>query len=75
MKTKDNSKVVIGYGVSKQSNSVIFSCVDTNCLFHKQIPVFVIDEDIYDERPSIVIGTVDKFAMLAWQPKIRSILV
>ena len=73
VKTKDNSKVVIGYGVSKQSNSVIFSCVDTNCLFHKQIPVFVIDEDIYDERPSIVIGTVDKFAMLAWQPKIRSI--
>lgn len=71
--TENNSKVVIGYKVSEQSNSVIFSCVDTNCLFHKQIPVFVIDEDIYDERPSVVIGTVDKFAMLAWQPKIRSI--
>ncbi|ENX33404.1 MULTISPECIES: helicase-related protein [Acinetobacter] len=69
----DNSKVVVGYNESKESNSVIFSCVDTNCLFHKQIPVFVIDEDIYDERPSVVIGTVDKFAMLAWQPKIRSI--
>ncbi len=73
VKTQDKSKVVIGYRESKQPKSVIFSCVDTNCFFHNQIPVFVIDEDIYDERPSIVIGTVDKFAMLAWLPKIRSI--
>ena len=73
VKTKKNSKTVVGYKASKQSDSVIFSCVDQQCLFHGQIPVFVIDEDIYDERPSIVIATVDKFAMLAWQPKIRSI--
>lgn len=71
--TSDKSKVVLGYKANKQTKTVIFSCVDTNCLFHEQIPIFVIDEDIYDERPSVVIGTVDKFAMLAWQPKIRSI--
>lgn len=71
--TSDNKKTIVGYVANKQSKSVIFSCVDTNCPFHCQIPVFVIDEDIYDERPSVVIGTVDKFAMLAWQPKIRSI--
>lgn len=71
--TPDNKKVIVGYVANKQSQSVIFSCIDTNCPFHFQIPVFVVDEDIYDERPSVVIGTVDKFAMLAWQPKIRSI--
>jgi Helicase conserved C-terminal domain len=33
----------------------------------------VIDEDIYDRRPTIVIGTVDKFAMLAWRPRAKSL--
>ncbi|MFD1437816.1 helicase [Acinetobacter sp. ANC 4282] len=70
---KNFKKTVVGYKADKQTNSVIFSCVDPTCVFHKQVPVFVIDEDIYEERPSVVIATVDKFAMLAWQPKIRSI--
>lgn len=64
---------VIGYKSSQQHQSVIFSCTDPKCHFHKFIPVFVIDEDIYEHRPSLVIGTVDKFAMLAWQPHIRSL--
>lgn len=68
---QDNQKRVLGYKKNRETESVIFSCVDTDCLFHKQIPVFVIDEDIYEERPSIVIGTVDKFALLTWEPKIR----
>lgn len=71
VKTKGNSKTVVGY--QDNGTSVVFCCVDKKCCFHEQIPVFVIDEDVFDERPSIVIGTVDKFAMLAWKPEIRSI--
>lgn len=37
------------------------------------MPVFVIDEDIYDVRPSIVIATVDKFARLAWDENCRAL--
>jgi hypothetical protein len=33
----------------------------------------VIDEDIYEERPSLVIGTVDKFATLAWKPEAQAL--
>jgi hypothetical protein len=69
----NNKQEVVGYKTSQQLKSVIFSCTDSSCHFANYIPVIVIDEDIYDICPSLVIGTVDKFAMLAWQPKIRSL--
>jgi hypothetical protein len=68
-----NKQEVVGYHSSKEHQSVIFACTDSACYFSNFIPVIVIDEDIYDHRPSVVIGTVDKFAMLAWQPKIRNL--
>jgi len=54
---------------------VAFRCVDELCRFggKKQLPVHVVDEDIYETRPSIVIGTVDKFATMAWQPAARAL--
>ena len=62
---------VLGYERSK--DSVILRCTDQLCPFHRQLPVYVIDEDIYAHRPTIVIGTIDKFAMLAWRPEARSL--
>lgn len=47
---------------------VIFRCEDPSCEFRDQrgLPLVVVDEAIYEERPTLVIGTVDKFAMLPW---------
>ncbi|NEU73109.1 helicase [Hassallia byssoidea VB512170] len=61
-----NSLYVLGYNQSR--GTVIFKCPDNACEFHKHngLPVYVIDEDIYEKRPSLIIGTVDKFALLAW---------
>lgn len=50
---------------------LVFRCIDDLCRFgggKNSLPVHVVDEDIYAARPSIVIGTVDKFATMAWQP-------
>lgn len=60
-------------GYSRRGNTVIYRCPDSNCRFNDELPVYVIDEDIYKIRPSIVIGTVDKFAMLAWRPEARAL--
>ncbi len=62
---------VAGYDL--QDRTVVFMCEDRDCAFSYpgQLPVYVIDDDVYEERPTLVIGTVDKFALLAWRPQAR----
>ncbi|BBD62930.1 helicase domain protein (plasmid) [Nostoc sp. HK-01] len=55
---------ILGYQQSR--GTVVFKCSDNACEFHTGLPIYVIDEDIYEKRPSLIIGTVDKFAGLAW---------
>jgi hypothetical protein len=62
---------VIGY--DEEAGTVVYHCPDDRCEFHEFLPIYVIDEDIYKNRPSIIIGTVDKFAMLAWRPDARAL--
>lgn len=62
-------------GYEQVAKKVILKCPDPECKFsgRRGLPVHVIDEDIYNVRPSIIIGTVDKFAMLAWRPQAKSL--
>lgn len=76
MGTKDrprNGQDVIGY--EQMGQKVVLRCVDPDCRYsgRKGLPVHVVDEDIYEVRPSVVIGTVDKFAMMAWRPAARAL--
>jgi hypothetical protein len=57
----------------RNENTVILRCPDRLCEFSDELPIYVIDEDIYERRPSLVIGTIDKFAGLAWRPKARAL--
>ena len=34
------------------------------------IPVVVVDEQVYNELPAFLIGTVDKFALLPWREQV-----
>jgi hypothetical protein len=65
----NRSREIAGYEAVRRR--VVFRCPDGACRFggRNTLPVHVVDEDIYDVRPSLVIGTVDKFAMLAWRPE------
>lgn len=57
------------YGFHTTETSFTFFCTRLNCAFHDAIPVAVVDEHLYDQPPSFVLGTVDKFARLAWEPR------
>lgn len=37
------------------------------------LPVLVVDEEIYRQPPSMLIATVDKFAMMAWKGQVRTL--
>ena len=40
---------------------------------HPGIPALVVDEEIYHRPPSMMIATVDKFAMMAWRGETRTL--
>lgn len=56
------------YFTSRSPSRCWIRCSDEACDFHRGegLPVHVVDEDVYRERPELVIGTVDKFARMAW---------
>lgn len=57
------------YGVTASGRSFALRCPRPDCPFHDRLPVHVIDDELYDEIPTFVLGTVDKFADLAWHER------
>ncbi|MNW40389.1 hypothetical protein D3C74_175020 [compost metagenome] len=61
------------HGYKYSNGKVMIHCTDNECPFSGKLPVYVIDDDIYEKRPTFIIGTIDKFAQLAWNSRPRSI--
>lgn len=62
-----------GYRKLAHPNRVRHICEDPDCDFSSDegLPLAVVDEQIYESPPTLLIGTVDKFAMLVFQPPAR----
>ncbi len=58
-----------GY-ISFNSKQFNFCCIEKRCAFsggvNQHLPIYVIDEQLYEKLPSLVLSTVDKFALLPW---------
>ena len=50
-----------------------FSKKKSSKLPHPGLPVKVVDQEIYHRPPTMLIATVDKFAMMAWRPEVRNL--
>lgn len=54
----------------------VFQCSNKDCYFSENnnpLPLSVIDEEIYESPPTLLLGTVDKFAMLPYRPEAKAL--
>lgn len=70
---KERHKGKWGYRVNDRPKKFIFFCPEEKCEFTKELPVSIIDEDIYKHPPTLLFGTVDKFALMPWKAEISNI--
>ncbi|GEL75267.1 DISARM system helicase DrmA [Myxococcus virescens] len=50
-----------------------FTKAKSNTNAHPGLPVKLVDEEIYHRPPTMMIATVDKFAMMAWRAEVRTL--
>ena len=69
--TSYDQKSIRTRGIHKKdgkTGAVYFQCDNTNCEYSDiPLPLQVVDESIYENPPTLLLGTVDKFAMIPWK--------
>ncbi|MEH7349135.1 DISARM system helicase DrmA [Gottfriedia acidiceleris] len=59
------------YEISTKQQKIC--CANEECSFKNGIPVYTIDEAIYQKLPTLLIGTVDKIAQLPWKKEMHEL--
>ena len=49
-------------------------CLNPSCAFNNSIPLQIVDDDLYENPPDFLIGTIDKFARMTWEPEMYSLM-
>ena len=63
-----------GYVKDSRGKGVLLCCGNPGCDFHEEsnpLPLQLFDDDIYCNPPTLLFGTVDKFAMLPFRPEAK----
>jgi hypothetical protein len=60
----DQGFEIVGRG---QNAKFKIKCLNERCFYHKELPMQVVDEMLYENPPTLLFATVDKFAILAWE--------
>ncbi|MDI1324232.1 MAG: helicase-related protein [Algoriphagus sp.] len=64
------SKVIGLHKKDGRDGDVYFKCENSVCEYSSlPLPLQVVDESIYENPPTLLLGTVDKFAMIPWKEK------
>jgi hypothetical protein len=62
------------FGIHSTEAEFFFRCPNIDCEFNSKLPLNVVDEALYADPPSMLLGTVDKFAQLTWNDRARVFL-
>lgn len=61
-----------GVGIRRDGDGIRLFCVNAACSFHQGLPISFVDDHLYKHPPTMLLGTIDKFAMLAWRDEARA---
>lgn len=53
--------------IAKSPPRLVMACRTNGCEFSAGLPVCVVDQDIYQRHPMLIIATADKFASMPWR--------
>lgn len=71
--TDTKGRNLIGqWGYQFKGNYFYMACPQEGCQFEGSLPIQIVDEELYDNPPTLLFGTVDKFAMLPWENSVGS---
>lgn len=59
-----------GYDFEKKK---VIHCTNRKCDFKHKLPIYVVDEQLYENPPTLLFGTVDKFARLPWEGNVSNL--
>lgn len=62
----------LGLGMRVREGRLSLFCTGPGCRFGDGLPVSYVDDRLDEDPPTMLLGTVDKFAMLAWREEARA---
>lgn len=69
----DKDKKIVGeWGYAMRGQHFYMFCPHEDCNFTRELPIQIVDEELYRMPPTLLFGTVDKFAMLPWDGRVGS---
>lgn len=73
VKDDKDRKLIGAWGYRMRNNKHFYMhCTHEDCDFTDKLPIQIIDDELYENPPTLLFGTVDKFAMLPWDGRIGS---
>ena len=67
-----DGKIAGKWGYRSAKKGFYLCCTQEGCEFEARLPIQIIDEELYKKPPTLLFGTVDKFAMMAWKKDVAS---
>ncbi|MEH0818535.1 MULTISPECIES: helicase-related protein [unclassified Micromonospora] len=61
------------YRVDLGAQRLVVACGNADCEFRDGLPVHLVDDSVYEHRPTLIIATVDKFAQMTWKAEPASL--
>ena len=64
---------VIDIGCYSVGKNLDIRCNNKECEFNTRLPIYIVDDDIYEKTPTLILSTIDKFARIVWEEKSKEI--